>query len=140
MPGREPSTLPAVSRPSMRLSAAVLGAPDPRALGAFYARLLGWTIVENEPGWVMVRPAAGGTGLSFQHEPDYVPPVWPPVPGGQQMMAHLDIAVDDLEAAVAWALEAGAALAGHQPQEHVRVLLDPAGHPFCLFPEGGQRA
>jgi len=49
------------------------------------------------------------------------------------MMMHLDIAVDDIEAGVAWALQAGATLAGYQPQEHVRVLLDPAGHPFCLF-------
>ena len=33
----------------------------------------------------------------------------------------------------AWALKAGAVLAEHQPQQDVRVLLDPAGHPFCLF-------
>jgi catechol 2,3-dioxygenase-like lactoylglutathione lyase family enzyme len=118
----------------MRISATVLGAPDPQALGAFYARLLGWTVVKNEPVWVMVRPPAGGTGLSFQHEKDYVPPVWPPTPGEQQMMSHLDIAVEDLEAGVAWAVDAGARLAEYQPQEHVRVMLDPAGHPFCLFP------
>jgi catechol 2,3-dioxygenase-like lactoylglutathione lyase family enzyme len=123
-----------MAQPRMRISAAVLGAPDPRALGAFYARLLDWTVVDNQPGWVMVRPPAGGTGLSFQHEADYVAPVWPPVPGEQQMMSHLDIAVDDLDVAVAWAVEAGATLADYQPQEDVRVLLDPAGHPFCLFP------
>jgi Glyoxalase-like domain len=34
---------------------------------------------------------------------------------------------------VAWAVEAGATLASYQPQEHVRALLDPAGHPLCLF-------
>jgi catechol 2,3-dioxygenase-like lactoylglutathione lyase family enzyme len=119
--------------PRMRISASVLGAPDPPALGAFYARLLGWTVVESHPVWVRVRPPSGGTGLSFQHEPGYVPPVWPPVPGEQQMMSHLDIAVEDLAAGVAWALEAGAMLAEYQPQDHVRVLLDPAGHPFCLF-------
>ena len=48
-------------------------------------------------------------------------------------MLHLDIKVDDLEAAVAHALASGARLADHQPRERVRVLLDPAGHPFCLF-------
>ena len=117
----------------MRVSASVLGAPDPQALGAFYARLLGWTVVTSHPVWVMVRPPDGGTGLSFQHEPGYVAPVWPAGPGDQQMMTHLDIAVEDLAAAVAWAEQAGATLAGYQPQEHVRVLLDPAGHPFCLF-------
>jgi catechol 2,3-dioxygenase-like lactoylglutathione lyase family enzyme len=117
----------------MRISASVLGGPDPQALGAFYARLLGWNVVKNDPVWVMVRPPGGGTGLSFQHEPDYVRPVWPTAPGEQQMMTHLDIAVPDLAAGVAWALDAGATLAAFQPQEHVRVLLDPAGHPFCLF-------
>jgi hypothetical protein len=50
------------------------------------------------------------------------------------MTMHLDIAVENLDEGVAWAREAGAALADHQPQEHVRVMLDPDGHPFCLFP------
>jgi catechol 2,3-dioxygenase-like lactoylglutathione lyase family enzyme len=122
------------ARPRMRISATVLGAPDPRALGAFYARLLGWDVVTNEPGWVRVRPPDGGTGLSFQEETAYEPPVWPPEPGKQQMMLHLDIGVTDLEAGVAWAVEGGARLADFQPQPHVRVMLDPAGHPFCLFP------
>ena len=120
--------------PRMRISASVLGTPDPPALGAFYARLLGWNVVKNDPVWVMVKPPDGGTGLSFQFEDDYVPPVWPSTPGQQQMMTHLDIAVGDLEAGVAWALDAGATLAAYQPQERVRVMLDPAGHPFCLFP------
>jgi catechol 2,3-dioxygenase-like lactoylglutathione lyase family enzyme len=132
----------------MRVTSVVLGAPDPLALAAFYERLLGWESAASEParpdfppqdGWAMLRPPPGSTGLlalSFQWEPDYVPPVWPPEPGEQAMMIHLDIEVDDLDAAVAWALEVGAVLAGHQPQEDVRVMLDPAGHPFCLFPAG----
>jgi catechol 2,3-dioxygenase-like lactoylglutathione lyase family enzyme len=124
----------AMAQPAMRISATVLGAADPQALGAFYARLLGWTVAKNDPEWVMVRPPAGGTGLSFQLESDYVPPVWPAAPGEQQMMSHLDIAVENLEAGVAWALESGARLAEFQPQQDVRVMLDPAGHPFCLFP------
>ena len=119
--------------PKMRLSATVLNAPDPRALGAFYARLLGWNIVENEEEWVMIRAPGGGAGLSFQIESIYVPPVWPAASGEQQMQLHLDIAVEDLKAAVEWACDAGATVAEVQPQEHVRVMLDPAGHPFCLF-------
>ena len=31
------------------------------------------------------------------------------------------------------AVEVGAELASYQPQETVRVMLDPAGHPFCLY-------
>jgi catechol 2,3-dioxygenase-like lactoylglutathione lyase family enzyme len=123
-----------MTQPRMWISATVLGAPDAHALAAFYERLLGWTRVADEPHWVMLRPPSAGTGLSFQFEPDFVSPVWPPAPGAQQMMAHLDIAVEDLDAGVAWARDAGARLADFQPQEHVRVMLDPAGHPFCLFP------
>jgi hypothetical protein len=50
-----------------------------------------------------------------------------------QMMMHLDIEVEALDSAVADAVEAGATVTDHQPQDDVRVLLDPAGHPFCLY-------
>jgi hypothetical protein len=59
--------------------------------------------------------------------------VWPPVDGTQQMQLHLDIEVGDLEAATAAATAAGAVVADFQPQQDVRVCLDPAGHPFCLW-------
>jgi hypothetical protein len=71
--------------------------------------------------------------LNFEFEPHHVRPVWPSEAGQQQIMEHIDVFVDDLEAAVAWAVDAGAALAEYQPQKDVRVMLDPAGHPFCLF-------
>jgi catechol 2,3-dioxygenase-like lactoylglutathione lyase family enzyme len=119
--------------PRLSLSATVLDAPDARELASFYRRLLGWPVREDEPDWVMIGPPDGGSGLSFQTEPEYVPPRWPATPGEQRMMLHLDIEVDDLTAAVAHATELGATLAAFQPQDDVRVLLDPAGHPFCLF-------
>jgi catechol 2,3-dioxygenase-like lactoylglutathione lyase family enzyme len=122
-----------VDRPTMVLTATVLDAPDPRALADFYGRLLGWTVSRDEPEWVTLRPPEGGAGLSFQTEPAHVPPRWPAGPGDQQMQMHLDIEVEDLEAAGAFATAAGAVLADHQPQEDVRVYLDPAGHPFCLW-------
>jgi predicted amidohydrolase len=77
----------------------------------------------------------GGAALSFQTETGHVPPVWPAGPGDQQMMLHLDIEVDGLETAGAHAVAAGAVLAEYQPQDDVRVYLDPAGHPFCLWIE-----
>ncbi|GGO16109.1 VOC family protein [Microbispora bryophytorum] len=123
--------------PRMTLTAAVLDAPDARELAVFYQRLLGWPIDDDEPGWVTLRAPGGGTGLSFQTEKLYERPVWPAAPGGQRMMLHLDIEVDDLDAAGAHAVEAGATLAGHQPQDDVRVYLDPAGHPFCLWVRTG---
>ena len=49
------------------------------------------------------------------------------------MMLHLDFLVDDLAEGVAHAVDAGARLADHQPQDDVRVMFDPDGHPFCLW-------
>lgn len=118
------------------LTAAVLDSVDPPALARFYQRLLGWPIGSEDPTWVTLRPEGGGAGLSFQLEPDHVAPVWPATADRPQIQAHLDIEVDDLETAVAEAVDAGARLAEFQPQELVRVLLDPAGHPFCLWVRG----
>jgi catechol 2,3-dioxygenase-like lactoylglutathione lyase family enzyme len=121
--------------PGLRLRGVVLGTPEPVELAAFYARLLGVTYRSKHPEWVVLRSPDGGAGLSFQREDPYVPPVWPAGPGDQAMMVHLDVEVDDLPAAVAWAQECGARLAEHQPQDDVRVCLDPDGHPFCLYVE-----
>jgi catechol 2,3-dioxygenase-like lactoylglutathione lyase family enzyme len=120
-------------QPQLTLSGTNIGAPDPNALADFYRRLLGWNTIVDEPGWVILRPPGGGQSLNFQEESGYVRPVWPAGPGDQQMMMHLEIRVNDLEAGVERAVALGATLPDFQPQEHVRVCLDPAGHPFCLF-------
>ncbi|MFB4314029.1 VOC family protein [Actinomadura sp. 21ATH] len=122
--------------PRLSLSATVLDAPDAHALADFYRDLLGWTVVQDEPDWVTLRPPGGGTGLSFQTEPLFTPPAWPAEAGAQQMMAHLDFEVDDLEAASAHAEAHGAVSAAFQPLDHVRIYRDPVGHPFCLFLPG----
>ncbi len=119
--------------PRLTLTGTNIGAPDANALADFYRRLLGWQTSTDEPGWVILRAPDGGHTLNFQTEEHYVRPVWPAGPGDQQMMMHLEIQVDDLAAGVAHAVAQGAALAGFQPQDDVRVCLDPAGHPFCLF-------
>lgn len=118
---------------SLTLRATVLGTPDPRSLADFYRRLLGYTTRAEEDDWVALAAPGGGAGLSFQTEDPYVRPVWPAGPDDQHMQLHLDIAVDDLAAAVEHAVSVGAVLAQFQPQDDVRVLLDPDGHPFCLF-------
>jgi catechol 2,3-dioxygenase-like lactoylglutathione lyase family enzyme len=119
--------------PRFSLATVVLDCPDAHELADFYGKLLGWPVTLSEPDWVLMRDPNGGTGLSFQSEADYRPPVWPEQPGEQQKMLHLDIRVDDLGEAGAHALSVGARLADFQPQDDVRVYLDPAGHPFCLF-------
>jgi catechol 2,3-dioxygenase-like lactoylglutathione lyase family enzyme len=117
----------------MTVTGTNIDAPDANALADFYRRLLGWETGTDEPGWVVLRAPGGGHTLNFQTEERYVPPVWPAGPGDQQMMMHLEIAVGDLEAGVAHAVAQGATLASFQPQDDVRVCLDPAGHPFCLY-------
>ncbi len=116
-----------------RISSTVLGCPDPPVLAHFYREFLGWSTVHEQPGWVQIKPAEGGHGMAFQLEPSYARPAWPAGPGEQQMQAHLDIGVADLDAGVQRAESLGATQAAFQPQDDVRVLLDPAGHPFCLF-------
>ncbi|MFF4603099.1 VOC family protein [Streptomyces sp. NPDC001339] len=120
-------------KPRFSLATVAVDCADAHALADFYRRLLGWEVTCSEPGWVLLRCPEGGTGLSFQSEPGYRPPVWPERPEEQQKMLHLDIRVDDLDEAEAYAVALGAARAAYQPQDDVRVLLDPAMHPFCLF-------
>jgi predicted enzyme related to lactoylglutathione lyase len=122
-----------MQQPQMKLTATVLDSSDAGQLADFYRQLLDWPIRQNEPGWVTLSAPGGGAALSFQTEDAYVRPTWPAGPGDQQMMTHLDIEVADLDAAGAHALALGAVLAEHQPQADVRVYLDPAGHPFCLW-------
>lgn len=111
----------------------VLEAPDARALARFYADLLGWEIAKSSSEYAAIGPSDGVSYLAFQTSPGFVRPVWPLREGAQQMMMHLDFQVSDLEAAVGHALELGAQEAAYQPQTSLRVLLDPAGHPFCLY-------
>jgi catechol-2,3-dioxygenase len=111
----------------------VLEAPDARSLARFYSELLGWEIDKESPESVAIAPSDGVAYIAFQTAAEYVRPVWPAAEGAQRITMHLDFEVTDLPAAVTHALELGAQEADHQPQTNVRVLLDPAGHPFCLY-------
>ena len=112
-------------------------APDPGQLARFYSELLGWPIGHEEPGTSVLAAPEGAIYLVFQQATDYRAPVWPPVDGEQRPMMHLDFQVGDLDSAVEDAVALGATLASAQPQDNVRVMLDPAGHPFCLCVETG---
>ncbi|MBS5957915.1 MULTISPECIES: VOC family protein [Clostridia] len=109
---------------------------DPHELAAFYGALLKWETMAIDEGWACVY--APGTnqgaypGILFQKNPEYKPPVWPDEPEAQQQMAHLDFAVNDLERAVQHALLCGASVAKEQFSNEWTVMIDPAGHPFCL--------
>ena len=121
-----------MTQPRMRISATVIGGPDAQVLANFY-NSVGMEATRRLPGWVRLQPQAAGPASRSSTRPTTSPPTWPPAAGAQQMMAHLDIAVEDLDAGVVWAQAAGATLARFPTAPHVRVMLDPAGHPFCLF-------
>ena len=117
----------------LQVSGVVLDARDAASLADFYRSLLGWEVEHASEGWVKLRSPFGGAGVSFQSDEGYVAPVWPGEPDRQRMMMHLDIRVSGLDREVDRAIGLGATLAPHQPQSDVRVLIDPAGHPFCLW-------
>jgi predicted enzyme related to lactoylglutathione lyase len=111
----------------------VLDCPDPDALAAFYGAMLDWKVEPGPaPDWVDVR-GENGQCFSFQQVDGYTAPSWPGQDVPQQM--HIDVVVDDLDAAEAAVLELGATKHEHQPGTTFRVFLDPAGHPFCLCQE-----
>src|SRR5205085_7021359 len=108
----------------------VLEAPEPRALLHFWSDLLDAEIYKEDDEGGAVDLGEGVAYIAVQRAEVYERPVWPPEPGKQQMQLHLDIEVTDLEAAVEHAVQLGATVAAYQPQDDVRVMLDPAGHPF----------
>src|SRR4029079_10181699 len=94
----------------------VLDSSDGVALAHFYADLLGWQVFSEGNGGAAVAPSEdAGYYLAFETEQHYRRPVWPTVEGEPQMQMHLDIEVDDLEEAVAFALGVGAEEAEFQP-------------------------
>jgi len=111
----------------------VLNAPKARPLAHFYRDLLGWPLHDDEENWCTMGIPGAQANLAFQTEEIYERPTWPAAPGAQQMMLHLDIGATDVAAAVAAAVDLGAIVANFQPQADVRVMYDPAGHPFCLY-------
>lgn len=120
----------------IKMYAFTLDCIAPHELAKFYATLLKWEVVffDEEYACVGAPGVQQGAypGITFQRNSEYKPPVWPDEPEGQQQMAHLDFAVNDLEKAVQHAIHCGARVADEQFSDHWTVMLDPAGHPFCL--------
>ena len=110
-----------------------LSARDPVTLAEFYSALLGWEIRTRTADWLTIAIPGTTHYLAFAVDEHHEPPVWPSHPGEPSMQAHLDIGVRDVARAVEEAVALGGTVAAYQPQDDVRVVLDPAGHPFCLY-------
>jgi catechol 2,3-dioxygenase-like lactoylglutathione lyase family enzyme len=110
-----------------RMHHVVLDCPDPLRLATFYSELLGLPITYRRADWVVVARNNRSSGLAFQLAPDHQPPRWGDPSRPQQF--HLDIMVDDVDAAQPQVLALGARLLSQASH----VFADPAGHPFCLI-------
>ena len=124
----------------IKLGAIVMDSNNSEELSGFYQKLLGWKLERqffDGEKWIVVKSADGeGTPLVFQEIEDYKRPKWPSDDGLQQQMLHLDFYVkaDDFDNEVEHAVSCGAILSGIQLSESWKVMIDPAGHPFCIIP------
>ena len=123
----------------MKLGSIVIDAKDIDTLGKFYENFLGWDLRwENykEMRWgILTDPSNEGTPIVFQEEPDFKKPVWPTTPQEQQQMLHLDFYVskEEYQEKISLANSIGAVESEVQFTDEFRVMIDPAGHPFCII-------
>jgi hypothetical protein len=111
---------------ALRLAGISLDCADPVALASFYRDLLAGTALWSNLDSAGVE--VDGAVLVTQRVSDYVRPTWPGT-----SLVHLDVAAGtDLEASVAFAVTLGAERSTYQPDGRWCVLIDPAGHPFCI--------
>ena len=112
-----------------RLAMITLDCADPGPVSSFWRDLLGWELTYGDDNYAMLQGPSHALG--FGRVDDYEPPAWPNPQGTKQF--HFDLAVDDIPAAEKRAVELGASVPAEQPgEDRWKVLLDPAGHPFCL--------
>jgi predicted enzyme related to lactoylglutathione lyase len=116
-----------VTTASYRWAGLTVDCADPRRLGDFWSALLGGDLSEPLPGWVRLHP------------PDHTVPVvnFQPVPEPKQgkTRIHLDVAVDDVERAIATVVELGGRSLDQRydyDEGVVVIVADPEGNEFCL--------
>lgn len=111
---------------ALRVAGVSLDCADPTELGSFYQQLLGGEILWSTADSVGVQ--AANVVLVAQRVTPYVPPEWPGA-----SVVHLDLAATpDLATATTSAIQLGARLVQPQYDPRWNVLVDPAGHPFCI--------
>lgn len=117
--------------PVARLAMVSIDCPDAAACAAFWSQVLGWPQTYADEHAAMLQGPE--VALGFGSDPSYRPPGWPDH-GAKQF--HFDLAVADIPAAERRCVQLGATIPADQPGKgRWRVLLDPAGHPFCLTDE-----
>ncbi|MDG4829392.1 VOC family protein [Solwaraspora sp. WMMD1047] len=112
-----------------KLHSVVIDCPEPRALARFYSELLGLPVVRDDEGWATIEGDGGRNRFAFQKATNLREPQWPDPQRPQQF--HLDVLVDDVDAAETKVLALGATRLPGEGDDF-RVYADPTGHPFCL--------
>jgi catechol 2,3-dioxygenase-like lactoylglutathione lyase family enzyme len=135
------------NRPHLRWSGVCIDCLDAEELAQFYGTIFGWATIARDSstdrtggsGWILMSGPDGGPTVSFQAEEWYQRPTWPEVDHLPTKMMHFEVSVASLDEAVSEVTRAGGRVAPHQPpdrdHQRLRVMLDPAGHPFCLCEE-----
>ncbi|MEU9374220.1 VOC family protein [Streptomyces sp. NPDC048255] len=103
----------------------VVDCHEPKALVRFWAQLLGGEPVDRARDWSHVEPP-GFPRLAFQPVPEHK---------AVKNRLHLDITVDDIEAAATVAVQLGATTAGAavtDDQGSFQAMRDPEGNEFCF--------
>jgi hypothetical protein len=119
----------AVMTAHARLAGVSLDSPDPSGLAGFYRELLDLEVAVETDDFIALRGA--GIWLTTQRVEKHRAPDWPV--GETPKQLHLELSVADLDTAEAAAVAIGATRAEVQPNPDLwRVLVDPAGHPFCI--------
>ncbi|GAB3496243.1 VOC family protein [Flexivirga lutea] len=119
---------PTSPRGTVSIGMVSIDCDDAAAMAKFYGGALGWQVAYEGDGYAMLQQ--GDQRLGFGQTPDYQRPSWPD-DGRKQF--HLDLAAEDVDAACARLVELGATRPQEQPGgDRWTVLLDPAGHPFCV--------
>jgi hypothetical protein len=114
--------------PIAKLTCAVVDCADPKALAAFYQQILDAEVLFEDETYTFIGHR-GQVNIAFQRVDGYRAPSWP----GADKQTHLDFRVDDVAQAEAQLIAIGATKPEFQPGEEAwTVLLDPAGHPFCI--------
>ncbi|MDT7580318.1 MAG: hypothetical protein QOK35_1582 [Pseudonocardiales bacterium] len=106
--------------PAYRLYEVVLDAADHRALGRWWADLLGGRLIDEDEGFVSI---ADIPGAPFE----YLDVGTVPEPRTAKNRVHLDVVGD-----VAEIVAHGAVVLDEQPRW--TVMADPEGNEFCAFP------
>ncbi|SES36038.1 hypothetical protein SAMN05216199_3104 [Pedococcus cremeus] len=101
------------AKPIAALKMLTLDCADPGTSARFWSEVLGWEQPYADDNYAMLTGPAHALG--FGPVEDYQPPSWPNTKGSKQF--HLDLAVDDLEAAERACLALGATAPAEQPGE-----------------------